>query len=106
MEARRGAFIARSRKPFLVFLKTERCWPAEGFPGNSGSQEPACNARDLGLIHGSGRSPGKGNRNPLWYSHLENFMDRGAWRAITRGVTESDTTERLALTLFASGRGR
>ena len=28
---------------------------------------------------GSGRSPGEGNGYPLQYSHLENFMDRGAW---------------------------
>ena len=28
-----------------------------GFPGGSDSEEPACNARDLGLIPGSGRSP-------------------------------------------------
>ena len=28
---------------------------------------------------GSGRSPGEGDGNPLQYSCLENFMDRGAW---------------------------
>ena len=33
---------------------------------------------DLGSIPGSGRSPGKGNGNPLHYSCLENPMDRGA----------------------------
>ena len=37
--------------------------------------------RDVGLIPGSGRSPGVGNGNPLQYSCLENSMDRGAWRA-------------------------
>ena len=26
-----------------------------------------------------GRSPGEGNGNPLQYSCLENFVDRGAW---------------------------
>ena len=30
--------------------------------------------RDMGLIPGSGRSPGGGNGNPLQYSHLENSM--------------------------------
>ena len=37
----------------------------------------ACNAGDLGLILGSGRSPGEGNGKPLQYSCLENPMDRG-----------------------------
>ena len=36
---------------------------------------------DLGSIPGPGRSPGRGNGNPLQYSCLENSMDRGAWRA-------------------------
>ena len=36
-----------------------------GFPGGSDSKESACNAGDLGLIPGSGRSPGEGNCNPL-----------------------------------------
>ena len=41
-----------------------------GFPG--GSDNFVCNAGDLGLIPGSGRSPGEGNGNPLQYSCLEN----------------------------------
>ena len=36
-------------------------------------------SRDMGLIPGSGRSPGEGNGNLLQYSGLENFMDRGTW---------------------------
>ena len=35
-------------------------------------KEPACNAGDLGLIPGLGRSPGTGNAYPLQYSWLEN----------------------------------
>ena len=35
--------------------------------------------RDVGLIPGSGNSSGVGNGNPLQYSCLENFMDRGPW---------------------------
>ena len=52
-----------------------------GFPGGSDGKECACDARDLGLIPGSGRSPGEGDGYPLQYSCLENPMDRGAWRA-------------------------
>ena len=35
--------------------------------------------RDVGLILGSGRSPGGGHGNALQYPCLENSMDRGAW---------------------------
>ena len=35
-------------------------------------------AEDMGLIPGSGRSPGVGNGNPLQYSYLENSLDREA----------------------------
>ena len=50
-----------------------------GFPHSSVGKESACNAGDLGSILGSGRSPGKGNGNPLQYSCPEIPMDRGAW---------------------------
>ena len=58
-------------------------------------KSPPANAGDLGLIPGSGRSPGGGNGNPSQYSCLENPMDRGAWRATVSpwGCKESDTTE-------------
>ena len=36
-----------------------------GFPGGSDGEESAYNAGDPGSIPGSGRSPGKGNGNPL-----------------------------------------
>ena len=42
------------------------------FPGGSDGEESACNARDLHLIPGLGRSHGEGNGNPLQYSCLEN----------------------------------
>ena len=37
----------------------------------------AGDARDVGSIPGLRRYPGVGNRNPLQYSCLENYMDRG-----------------------------
>ena len=51
----------------------------------------AGDARDTGLVPGSGRSHGGGNGNPLQYSCLGNPMDRGAWRAIVHWVEESQT---------------
>ena len=48
---------------------------------------------------GSGRSLGEGYGNPLQYSCLENSMDRGTWWATVHGATESDTTEKLTLSL-------
>ena len=62
-----------------------------GFPGGSEVKASACNAGDLGLIPGSGRSPGEENGNPLQYSCLENPMDGGAWRATVHGVARSQT---------------
>ena len=49
--------------------------------------------RDMGLIPGSGRSPGEGHGNSHQYSCLENPVDRGAWQATVHGVAESDMTE-------------
>ena len=54
----------RDRLPAPVFL---------GFPGGSDGKESACNAGDLSLILGWGRSPGEGHGNPLQYSCLENL---------------------------------
>ena len=53
--------------------------------------------RRSGSILGSGRSPGGGHDNPLWYSCLENSMDRETWQAAVHGITALDTTERLTL---------
>ena len=51
-----------------------------GFPGGTVVKNSPANvgdARDTGLIPGSGRSPGAGNDNPLWYSCLKNSRNRG-----------------------------
>ena len=57
-----------------------------GFPDSSAGKESACNAGDLGLIPGLGRSPGEGKGYPLQYSGLENSMD-----CIVLGVTKNWT---------------
>ena len=53
---------------------------------SSAGKEPACNARDLGLIPGLGRFPGEGKGYPLQYYGLENSMN-----FIVHGVTKSQT---------------
>ena len=63
-------------------------------PANAGD------GRDVGLISGSGRSPGEGNGNPLQYSCLENPM---AWKTPWTGEPDKlqsmglqrDTTDRF-----------
>ena len=47
-------------------------------------KESACNAGDLDLIPGSGRSPRGENGNPFQYSCPANPTDRAAWWAKVR----------------------
>ena len=65
------------------------------FPCGSAGKESTCNAGDLGLIPGLGRSPGEGESYPLQYSGLENSMDYSIW-----GLKESDMIEQLSLSLL------
>ena len=68
-----------------------------GFPGGSDSKESACNAGDLGLIPGSGRSPGEGNGNSLQYSCPEIPWTEEPGGLQSTGCKESIMTERLTL---------
>ena len=64
-----------------------------GFPGGSVSKESACNAGDLTLIPGLGRSPRGGHGSPPQYSCLKNPHGQrsyGPW-----GRKELDQTESL-----------
>ena len=88
---------------------------SRGFPSGASSKELTCNAgdrRDKGSIprlrrkFGSSfldqedpleiplRSLGEGHGSTLQHSFLENSMDRGAWRAMVHGVTESGTWQK------------
>ena len=66
-------------------------WVLKGFPGDSAVKNLPANAGDMGLIPGSGKSPGGENGSPLQYSYLENSMDRGDWQTTVHGVTNSGT---------------
>ena len=69
------------------------CYWHAGLPWWLSGQEPACRRHGFSSRHGSRRSPGEGNGNPLQYSCLGNSMERGAWQAIVHGVSkESDRT--------------
>ena len=57
----------------------------KNLPANAGD------ARDVGLIPGSGRSSEGGHGNLLQYSCLENPVDREAWRAPVHSVIKSQT---------------
>ena len=69
-----------------------------GFPGVSDGEESACNVGELGLIPGSGRSPGEGNDTHsstlAWrIPRTESLGGYSPWHH-----KELDTTEGLTLT--------
>ena len=73
-----------AKERLSVYLQSLRAFNC--FPGGWDGKESACNAGDLGLMPGSGRSPGEGNGNPLQYFCLENSTVRGAWQATVHGL--------------------
>ena len=101
------SFPCWTRMPVLLRAPDEICKPlcldslihphgclCMGFPGGSVVENPPANAgddRDMGLIPGSGRSPGGGDGNPLQSSCLQNPMDRGAWQATVHRVPGNRT---------------
>ena len=79
---------------FLIALNSETFFLYWGFPSGTAVKNPPASegyTRDLGSIPGLGRSPGKGNGNPLQYHCLKSPMDRGAWWATVHGVTKSQS---------------
>ena len=67
-------------------------------------KKSACNAGDLGLIPGLGKSPGGGLGNPLQYSCLENpHGQRSLAGCSPWGRKEPDMTEGLTLWGFPGG---
>ena len=77
----------RDRLPTPVFL---------GFPGGSAEKESACNAEDLGLMPGLGRSPGEGKGHLFQYSGLENPVDCVVFNQIVWGFPLSSAGKESA----------
>ena len=71
-------------RSFLPFLKATIILYLSSDFGGSDSKASAYNEGDLGLIPGLGRSPGKGNGNPLQDYCLENPIDGGACMGLQR----------------------
>ena len=87
------SFLSYSSFSCCLLFKLSCSLVYSGFPFGSDGDDSACNARDLGSIPGSGRSPGEGRGNPLQYSCLGNPMDRGDWwGTVHRAANESDRT--------------
>ena len=77
----------------ITFLKLKKL--LHNIPGGAVEKNLPASAGDtaeLGLIPGSGRSPGVGNGNPLQYSCLESLEGYSLW-----DCKELDTTEGLSM---------
>ena len=82
------------RTPVAPMLNCGGNWQwIKCFPGGSVVKNRPANAEDtdVDLIHGSRRSPGGRNGNPLQYSCLENPMGRATWWVTVHGVPQSQT---------------
>ena len=91
--------MCQGREAFSESQVVDKKWFIRiGFSGGSDGKGSTCSTGDLGLIPGSGRSPGEANCNSLQYSCLENPMDRVAWWLQSTG-SQRHTPEQLTLSL-------
>ena len=82
-----GFFTIWVTRSIYINIYIPTCvWVCIWLPRCLSGKESVCQAEDMGLISGLGRSPGGGNGYPLQDSHLGNPMDREAWKAIVHGV--------------------
>ena len=80
--------------PERLSLFMALCLKFRGFPSGPMVKKSTCKAEtmgDMGLIPRLGRSPGRGHRNLLQYSCLENPMGRGPCQATVHWVAKSQT---------------
>ena len=87
--------LPASRRPWLDFWVRKIPWRRDklptpvflGFPCESAGKELTCNAGDLGLISGLGRSPGEGIRLPapvFWPGEFHDCVAHGVAKSWTR----------------------
>ena len=94
-----ASFVYLTRKTYLLYS-------LGSFLGGAVVKNPPANAgdaRDMGLIPGSGRSPGGRNGNPVQYTCLENPMDRGGWWGAVHGVAKSQTRLSMITLILTHG---
>ena len=89
----------------IIFLKN-MVSNSLGFPVVKNLPANAGDAGEVISIPGSGRSPGKGNGNPLQDSCLENSVDREAWQATVHGPEKSWAWMSTHTTLETGNKGR
>ena len=81
--------------PKIIF---RNLYSSRGLPQWLSDKESPCSsgdAREAGLIPGSGRSPGRGNGYLFQYSCLKNPMVRGSWRTTVYGFTRIGHDEKF-----------
>ena len=87
-----------SLKLSIFFFLSQHKAFQRGFPGGSEGKQSVCDAGDLCLIPGLGRSPGGRNGNTVQYFCLKNPNGQGNLAGYSPwGCKESDMTERLSL---------
>ena len=82
-------WVDSQRNNYLSAAGEVGIWSEHSTEANCPETDPACNAGDLGLIPGLGRSPGGGHGNPLQYSYLENPHGQRRLGGYSHGVAKS-----------------
>ena len=79
---------SRTSCPFPTYISSVQ------FKGGANGTEPTCQCRRIrdpsSILELEGPTGG-GHSNPLQYSSLETFLDRGAWQAPVHRVSQSGT---------------